>query len=474
MEGASRSKLIALVVASAFFMENLDGTVIVIALPTMAESLGTDTVALTIGVTSYLLTLAALVPASGWIADRLGVRNVFCAAIGGFVVSSILCGQSTGLWEFTGARILQGASAALMSPVGRLAVLRTTSKKELVQAIALITWPGLIAPVVGPPLGGFIATYGSWRWIFFLNVPIGLIGMVLVARYVPNLRSDERRPFDVSGFLLMAFALGTILYALEAAGHGSANWFLIVSVFALGLAAGTFAIRHAGRKPHPLLDLSIFRIPTFSATALTGGSVFRLTSGAMPYLLPLLFQIGFGLSAVSAGLLVLAYAAGNLGMKVVTTRILRMFGFRRVLVFNGMLAAASILACAFLAPATPQWAVMTVLFVAGCLRSMQLTCINTLMFADVPDRQKSSATTLSVMSHQLSMSIGIAIGALILSLSADLRGAAAGDLAVFDFRVAIVAMAALAAVSIVRFVAIDPAAGAEVSGHGGAGADKPS
>ena len=475
MEGASRSKLIALVVASAFFMENLDGTVIVIALPTMAESLGTDTVALTIGVTSYLLTLAALVPASGWIADRLGVRNVFCAAIGGFVFSSILCGLSTGLWEFTGARILQGASAALMSPVGRLAVLRTTSKRELIQAIALITWPGLIAPVVGPPLGGFIASYGSWRWIFFLNVPIGLIGMVLVARYVPDLRSDDRRPFDVTGFLLMALALGTMLFALEAAGHGDANWLLIMSVFGLGLAAGTLAIRHAGRKPNPLLDLSIFRIPTFSATALTGGSVFRLTSGAMPYLLPLFFQIGFGLSAVSAGLLVLAYAAGNLGMKVVTTRILRLFGFRRVLVFNGMLAAASILACALLAPDTPEPLVMAVLFIAGCLRSMQLTCINTLMFADVPDRQKSSATTLSVMSHQLSMSIGIAIGALILSLSADIRGAAAGGLTVFDFRVAIVAMAALAAVSILRFVVMDPAAGAEVSGHARVkAADKPS
>ncbi|MGH6925406.1 MAG: MFS transporter [Propylenella sp.] len=465
MGQAPHARLIALVVASAFFMENLDGTVIVIALPTMAEALGTDTVALTIGVTSYLLTLAALIPVSGWVADRLGVRSVFCAAIGGFVLASILCGLSNGLWEFTGARILQGASAALMSPVGRLAVLRTASKAELVRAIALITWPGLIAPVVGPPLGGFIASYGSWRWIFFLNVPIGLVGMFLVARYMPALKGEARRPFDLVGFLLMAFALAAMMYALEAAGHGSTGRTLIVAVFVLGLGAGALAIRHLGRRPHPLLDLSTFRIPTFSASALLGGGVFRLTSGAMPYLLPLFFQIGFGLSAVSAGFLVLAYAAGNLGMKVLTTRTLRMFGFRRVLTVNGLVAASTILACALLTPGTPQWLAVAVLFAAGCFRSMQLTCVGTLMFADVPDSLKSSATTLSVMSHQLSMSVGIAIAALILSLSAAARGAEAEDLTTLDFRVAMVAMAAIAALSLVRFWTIEPTAGAEVSGH---------
>jgi EmrB/QacA subfamily drug resistance transporter len=465
-EGVKHARLIALIVASAFFMENLDGTVIVIALPTMARSLGTDTVALTIGVTSYLLTLAAIVPASGWVADRLGVRNVFCAAIGGFIFASVLCGLSNGLWEFTGARILQGASAALMSPVGRLAVLRTTSKRELINAIAFMIWPGLVAPVIGPPLGGFIASYGSWRWIFFINVPVGLVGMLLVARFVPELREAARRPFDLKGFLLMAFALAAIMYALEAAGHGTANWIVVISTFALGTASGVLAIRHVGVRSHPILDLSTFRIPTFAASALLGGGVFRLTSGAMPYLLPLFFQIGFGLSAASAGLLVLAYASGNLGMKVLTTRILRTFGFRRVLTVNGALAASAILACALLTPATPLWLTIVVLFAAGCLRSMQLTGVSTLMFADVPDRLKSSATTLSVMSHQLSMSIGIAIAALILSFSAALRGVQAEDLTMLDFRVAILAMAAIAGLSILRFLMIEATAGAEVSGHG--------
>ena len=465
MEDGRRSRLVALIVASACFMENLDGTVIVIALPVMAKSLGTDSVSLTVGVTSYLLTLAAIIPASGWIADRFGVRNVFCAAIGGFVFASILCGLSNTLWEFTGARILQGASAALMSPVGRLAVIRTASKTQLVQAIALITWPGLVAPVLGPPLGGFIASYASWRWIFFLNVPIGLIGMVLVARTMPALKSETRRPFDLRGFLFMALALAILMFALEAAGHGTASPVVAVAAFALGLGLGALAIRHLGRRENPLIDLSVFRIPTFAASALLGGGLFRLTSGAMPYLLPLLFQIGFGLSAVAAGFLVLAYAAGNLGMKLLTTQVLRRFGFRRVLIVNGVLAAAAILACAMLAPATPQWLAVAVLFVAGCFRSMQLTSINTLMFADVPDAQKSSATTLSVMSHQLAMSVGIAIAALILSLSATARGVDARDLSMLDFRVALIAMAVIAAISIVRFMMIKANAGEEVSGH---------
>lgn len=461
------SRFFALVVASAFFMENLDATVIVTAMPAMAKSFGTDTVSLTIGVTGYLVALAVCIPASAWLADRFGARVVFASAIAAFTLASVLCALSTDLWMFATARIAQGASAALMSPVGRLVVLRTTAKSDLVRAIALITWPGLIAPVIGPPLGGLIATYASWRWIFILNIPLGIIGALVVARTFPSLQTQERRPFDTVGFALIAVALAALVYAVEMVSHGGAPGYAIAALFAGGLVSAFAAYRHIARSSAPILDFRPFRIPTFAATTLWGGGAFRLTSGAMPYLLPLFFQIGFGLSAVTAGFLVLAYAAGNLAMKSVTTTILRLLGFRRVLVGNGMIAAACIIACAALRPDLPEAVIVLVLFAAGCARSMQLTGLATLTFVDVPDAQKSSATTLSIMSHQLSMSLGVAASAMILNLGPAWRGTGREQLVTGDFRMAFLAMAVFAAGSALRFIALDRMTGAEVSGYPG-------
>jgi EmrB/QacA subfamily drug resistance transporter len=462
---ASKSRLVALVVAAALFMEMLDGTIIAVALPAMAVSLGTDPVTLTIGITSYLLTLVVVIPASGWLADRYGVRTIFATAIAGFTLASLACGLSETLWQFTAARIVQGASAALMSPVGRLAVLRNTEKKDLVRAIAFITWPALVAPVVGPPLGGLISETLSWRFIFFVNLPLGLAGILLVLRFVPNHKASGQRPFDVTGFVLTALALASLIAGLDLATHTALHPAISAVLFVGGLGLGVLAVRHIAARSDRLVDLATLRVTTFAAATLHGGFLFRITAGAVPYLLPLYFQIGFGLDAFTAGLMVLAYAFGNVAMKTVTTPVLRRFGFRRVLVVNGLLAALAILACAALTPGTPEAVSVLVLFAAGCFRSMQFTSQNTLMFADIPDSLKSSATTLSVMIHQLGVGVGVALAAMTLNASAALRDGAGPGPDSVDFRVALAVMAAIAFVSMWRFVFLDRAAGAEVSGH---------
>jgi len=465
MNRGAKDRIIPYIVAAAFFMETFDATVIATALPAIAESFGTTAVALSVGITAYMLALAATIPASGWLADRFGPRTVFCGAIAVFTLASIMCGASQSMNEFIGARLLQGAGAALMSPVSRLVVLRSASKAEIVRAIALITWPGLIGPVVGPPVGGFLVTYASWPWIFFLNVPIGVAGIILVWFFVPNERPEARRRFDTTGFLLTAFALACLIYGFELVGHADGRIALMAILMACGSVLAWLAVRHMWRVPDPLLDLSSFRIPTFALTTLWAGSLLKMTSGAMPFVLPLYFQLGFGLPAFSAGLLVFAYAAGNLGMKAITTRLLRAFGFRRLLIVNGVLVAAFILAVAITGPATPRPVLIALLFLAGCFRSLQHTSINTLTFADVPAEQRSSATTLSIMFQQLSFSVGIAVGATVLALSAFLGGRVPGDLALGDFRVTFVVLALLGLGSALRFTAVGPEVGDEVSGH---------
>ncbi len=448
----------ALIVAGAFFMENLDGTVIVTALPRMARSFGTGAVALGAGVSAYLLALAALIPVSGWLADRLGTRTVFAAAIAVFTAASALCAASTGVAGFVLARLLQGAGGAMMVPVGRLVVLRTTPKDGLMRAFALLTWPALVAPMLGPPLGGLITTYASWRWIFLLNLPLGALALLLTWRLVPQLRAERRRPFDAAGFLLGAGALAALLQGLDGVGHGEGG---AAALLAVGVALGALAVRHARRAAHPMLDLAALRVPTFRLT--TGaGSVFRLTINTAPFLLPLLFQLGFGLSAFASGLLVLATFAGNLAMKPLTTPVLRRWGFRRVLVANGLLSAAATLACCLLSPATPHAVVAAVLFAGGLCRSMQFTAINTLGFADVPPERMSGASTLSSMVQQVSAGMAVAVSQMGLRLSETVLGGA-GTPSVPAFRMCFAAIAALTLVGVAGMTRLPPDAGAEVS-----------
>lgn len=455
--------LIPLIVACSFFMENLDGTIIVTALPQMAQTFGVRAIDLSVGVTAYMLTLAVFIPASGWAADRWGTRNVYFMAIIGFTAASVLCGFSTSLWQFTTARILQGMAAAMMSPVGRLLVFRTAEKKDLMRAVSTITWPGLVAPIIGPPLGGFITTYSNWRWIFFVNIPIGLLGVALVLSFIPNRREETPRPFDALGFLFAASSLASLLYGLNMAGHQSGAWAQAGLFLVCGVILGTLGIRHFIRVKHPLIDLSPRKVHSYAVAVLLGGSLSRTAVGATPFLLPLLFQIGFGMSPLESGMFVLAYASGNLLMKVVTTPTMRLFGFRRVLILSGAITGLAVSACALLTAQTPLFITLPLLLVAGLARSMQFTALNTLAFADIAPQQRASATTLMSMTIQISFSAGVAVAAMMTNISVLARGAIAPGL--FDLRVALVMIGVIGMISTFWFISLPHDAGHEVSGH---------
>jgi EmrB/QacA subfamily drug resistance transporter len=453
-----RGSAIALLVAGASFMENLDGTVVVTALPQMAASFGVHPIDLNIGVSSYVLTLAILIPASGWIADRFGARPVFAAAIAIFTLASILCGLCESLTAFTIARILQGAGGAMMVPVGRLAVLRTTEKHDLMSAIATITWPGLAAPVLGPPLGGFITTYASWRWIFFLNAPLGLVALILALRIIPEGRRDTVKQFDWVGFVLTGAACFSLMYGLDLVGQEGASWSVAGLSIGGGVGAGAIAALHAKHQTHPLVDFRALRVRTYAVT-IWGGSLFRIAISSIPFLLPLLFQVGFGLSAFASGLLVLAVFAGNLLIKPFTTPILRRFSFRGVLIVNGLLNATAIFACAFLTPSTPVAIIVSLLFISGLTRSMQFTALGTLAFADIPSDWMSGANTLLNIAQQMAMGMGIALGAVALRIAGLFDPSASGVIPLANFHIAFVIAALIAFIGVVDAWGLHPEAG---------------
>ncbi|WLI76108.1 MFS transporter [Kosakonia sp. H02] len=401
----------ALLVAGAFFMEFIDGTVIATALPDMAKTFGVEAVALNIGISAYLITLAVLIPASGWIADRFGARTVFSLALAIFTLASVLCGLASNVDMFVVMRIFQGVGGALMVPVGRLAVLRTTPKHQLITAIATLTWPALVAPIIGPPLGGFITHYANWRWIFFINVPLGILAIVLALRIIPNIREEERRPFDLTGFIATAVAMVSLVYAMEALGSQHPQAMLTTGLLVLGALMMIFTLRHFRRAQWPMIRLDAMQVPTFRVT-MYGGSLFRASISAVPFLLPLLFQVGFGMDPLHAGLLVLAVFAGNLTIKPATTPLIRWLGFKKLLLINGALNVIALLACALLTSHTPVWLTFLILYLGGVFRSVQFTGVSTLAFADVPSQQMSYANTLFSTATQLAVGLGITLGAI--------------------------------------------------------------
>ncbi|MGU7778595.1 MFS transporter [Burkholderia sp. PU8-34] len=461
---ANDSSIIVALVAVAFFMENLDVTIITTALPQMARSLNVLPVDLSIGVTSYLLAAAVFIPVSGWAADRFGVRTLFTSAIAVFTVASALCGMADGLASFTATRIAQGIGGAMMVPVGRLAVLRATRKENLMRAITLITWPGLVAPVIGPPLGGFISAYSSWRWIFYLNVPLGLVGILLSLYFVSNTGGGTKRAFDVPGFILCGGACTTLLYATELISRNLVQWhkvfvFLVVSG---ATAAGGFV--HLRRARNPVVDLSTLRIKTFSI-ALSGWSLLRIANSCLLFLLPLMFQVGLAVDAFESGLLTLWVFGGNLSMKLITAWIMKHFGFRAVLLVNGAVNAATLAAMCLVSPRTPYACICGVLFISGLSRSLQSTAFSTLCFADVSESQMNAATTLSSTLNQMTIGMGVAFGAIVLRAAEWVHhhDANAVDLNDFTLSLAIIAVFSLACIA--EVFRLDRDAGAQVSGH---------
>jgi EmrB/QacA subfamily drug resistance transporter len=462
----NRSPLyVTTLIAGAFFMENLDGTIIATALPQMARSFRVSAVHLNLGMTAYLLTLAVFIPISGWVADRFGSRSVFAAAIAIFTLASLLCGAAHTLTQFTLMRIVQGIGGAMMVPVGRLIVLRTAPKEKLAEAIAYITWPGLTALVVGPPLGGFITTYASWHWIFFLNLPLGIIALILTLLWVENVRSGEKHAFDWITFLLAGFASAGAVYAMEKLGGEDAGWQLPSLVLVLSLLSGVAAILVARRNPATsLIDLESIKLKSYSLSVF-GASAFRIAVSVLPFLLPLMFQIAFGLNAFQSGLYLLTLFAGDLSMKAFVIRVLRRFGFRRIIIVNGILTSLSMALCGTLSPATPSILIVCILFFHGSFRSMEFTCLTTLAYSEIAPGKMSRANGFLSAVMQLSMGMGVAIGAITLRLVAHAHGHTAAAPQLRDFHIAFLIMAVVVLGPVVDSLGLPPDAGATTSGH---------
>jgi len=459
---SSYDRVVPLIVAVALFMENMDSTVIATSLPAIARALGTNPLALKLAVTSYLLALAICIPASGWTADRFGARHIFRIAIGVFVLGSIGCALSRSLEEFVLARIVQGMGGAMMTPVGRLILVRSIDKRLLVHAMSLVTIPALVGPICGPPLGGFITTYASWHWIFIINVPIGLAGLAMATRYIPDVRTERPAPFDFVGFILSGLGIGGLAFGLSVMGLEFLPIGVVAALLGVGAASAAAYIVYARHKAAPILDLGLLKLPTFRAS-IFGGFLFRLGIGALPFLLPLLLQLGFDLTPFQSGLITFTGALGSMFMKAAVAGVLRRLGYRPVLIYNSLLSAAFLAACASFVPGMPFAAMIVILLSGGFFRSLQFTSINTLAYAEIEPQLMSRATTLVSVAQQLSLSTGVAVGALVVETTLRLQhGTIMGA---WDFPPAFLAVGALSASAAFVFARLPPDAGAELSGR---------
>jgi EmrB/QacA subfamily drug resistance transporter len=462
MEKPSIQIVIPLIVATALFMENMDSTVIATSLPAIAADIGTSPLTLKLAITSYLLSLAVFIPASGWTADRFGARLVFAAAVAVFMAGSIGCAISHSVTDFVFARILQGMGGAMMTPVGRLVLLRSVDKSALVNAMAWVTVPALIGPVLGPPLGGFITTYFSWHWIFLINIPIGLLGIFMALRFIAPIKSEHIERFDLYGLALSGIGLAGIAFGLSVAGINLLPWTIVVALIGIGVISMTLYVMHSKRTGSPVLDFSLLRLSTLRA-AILGGFIFRVGIGAMPFLLPLLMQVGFGLTPFQSGLVTFSSAVGAMGMKALAARIIRAFGFRNMMTINAVVSSFFLAACALFTITTPMLLIMIILVVGGFFRSLQFTAINTVAYAEIEPAQMSRATTLVSVNQQLALSAGVALGAF--SVEVTMWQRHISELNATVFGPAFIVIACISAAASFFFWQMPDDAGHEISGR---------
>lgn len=455
------NRIVPLILAVALFMEQMDSTVIATSLPAIAADLNVGPITLKLALTSYMVALAIFIPISGWMADRFGAKRIFRIAISVFIVGSILCAVSGSVLSFVMARFLQGMGGAMMTPVGRLVLLRTTQRSELVSAMALLTIPALVGPLTGPPIGGFITTYFSWHWIFLINVPIGLAGIWLSTIYLPEVPPVETKPIDIVGFVYSSLAAAGVVFGLSVISLPALPPAAGIGATLMGIISGFLYVRHARRHPAPLLDLAIFRNAEFRVAAVSG-SIYRIAGGAIPFLMPLMLQLGFGLSPFHSGLITFVGAIGAITTKFIARRVFAAAGFRNTLLLAAFGGGLTTLANAFFEPSTPHLLIMGSLLLAGFCRSFFFTGSNALGYAEIADSQASLATSMSSVLQQISLALGVAVAAAILEASTMMRGT---TLHLSDFHIAFAIVAGLSLLAMLPLLGLDRNAGSAVSGH---------
>ena len=458
----SSSRILPLVVASALFMENMDSTVIATSLPAMAKDLGTDPVALKLAFTTYLLSLTVFLPISAWVSDRFGAKLVFRGAIAVFTLSSLACAVAPNLFWLVAARAVQGLGGAMMVPVGRIILLRSIPRAELVNALAWLTVPALVGPLVGPPIGGFITTYFSWHWIFWMNLPIGILGLFMATVYMPDTRATPVPPLDIKGFILSGLGLSCTVFGLTVAGREMLSVPQTLALILLGMMMVMAYMRHARVAANPILDIRLLSVETLRVS-ITAGFFYRVAAGAIPFLLPLLLQIAFNATPFQSGLITCVAALGALLMKFVAAGMLKRFGFRRLLIINGVISCVFMACMAMFTATTPLLMMYVVLLAGGLARSLQFTSLNSMAFSDIPNAAIARANGLYTVAQQLSLALGVALAAVILEISQYLRGAA--ELGQRDFAAAFLVVAVGGLLAIPTFLKLKPSAGEAVSGH---------